>query len=59
MHFQLEMLENRRKNIFRDEETRNKVPLMLLDVKVLTKTQELHYWRLSTNKQGRVYVFSI
>ena len=31
------MLENGRKNIFRDKQTTIKVPLMFLDVKVLTE----------------------
>ena len=38
MHFQVKMLENRRKNRFRDDETTNEVTLMSFDVKVLTET---------------------
>ena len=58
MYFQVKMLENGRKNIFRDKKTVNKVPLLFLHVKVLTEKQQLPFWTLSTNKQGTVYVFS-
>ena len=37
MHFQVKMLETGRKDIFRDKETTNKVPLMLLEVKVVAE----------------------
>ena len=37
MHFEVKMPENDRKNIFRDKQTTNKVPLMFLDVRVLTE----------------------
>ena len=37
MHFQVKMPENGRKKIFREEQTTNKVPLMLFDIKVLTE----------------------
>ena len=37
MYLQLKMPENARKNIFRDNQTTNKVTLMFLDEKVLTK----------------------
>ena len=37
MSFQVKMPENGRKKIFREKETRNKVPLMFLDIKVLTE----------------------
>ena len=37
MHFQVKMLDNARKNIFSDKQTKNNVPLMFLDVKVLPK----------------------
>ena len=57
MYFQVKMLENGRKNIFRDKKTVNKVPLLFLHVKVLTEKQQLPFWTLSTNKQGTVYVF--
>ena len=40
-------------------ETTNKVPLMFLDIKVLTERKQLHFWTLSTNKQGTVYVLSV
>ena len=37
MHFQVKMLEIGRKDIFRDKETTNKVPLMLLEVEVVAE----------------------
>ena len=38
MHFEVKMQKkNGRNNIFRDKETSNKVPVMFLDVKVLTE----------------------
>ena len=37
MYFQVKMPGKGRKNIFRDKQTTNKVPLMFLDVKVLTE----------------------
>ena len=33
MHFEVKMVENGRKNIFKDKLTTNKVPIMFLDVK--------------------------
>ena len=36
MYLQVKVLENGTKNVFSDEETTNKVPLLFLDVKVLT-----------------------
>ena len=38
MYFQVEMLENGRKNIFREKQTVKQLPLMFLYVKVLTET---------------------
>ena len=38
MYFQVKMPENGRKNMFRDEQTTHKVPLMLLDIKILMQT---------------------
>ena len=38
MHFQLRMPENGTEKIFRDKKRTNNVPLMILDVKVLTET---------------------
>ena len=35
MDFEAKMLQNGRKNIFRDEEKTKKVPLIFLDIKVL------------------------
>ena len=46
MHFQVKMVENRFKNIFPDKQTTNNVPLMFLDVKVLTKGNN-YIFRLS------------
>ena len=37
MHFQVELLENGTKNIFKDKQSENKVPLVLLGAKVLTE----------------------
>ena len=50
--FQVKMLENGRTNIFTEKQTTNKVPVMLLYVKVLTERQQLRLSTLSTNKQG-------
>ena len=52
------MEENGRSNIFRDKETKNKVQVIFLDIKVRTETWQLHFWTRSTNKQGSVYLFS-
>ena len=38
MDFQVKVPENGRKNIFRNKETIKKVPVMFLDVKVLTES---------------------
>ena len=57
MYFQVKMQEINRKNILRDKQTANKVPLLFSDIKVLTEKQQLRFWTLSTNKQGIVYVF--
>ena len=51
MHFLVKMSKNGRKNIFREKETTNKVPLMLLDVKALTEREQLYYLR-KEGKQG-------
>ena len=40
MYLQVKMPENGTRNVFSDEETTNKVPVMLLDVKVLTEWYE-------------------
>ena len=37
MNFEVKMSENVRNNIFRDKQKTHKVPLMSLDVKLLTK----------------------
>ena len=37
IHFQVKMPENGRNKIYRDKQTTNKVPLMFLDVKLLTE----------------------
>ena len=36
MHFQVKMRENGKNNIFRDKQTRKKIPLKFLDVNVIT-----------------------
>ena len=38
MHFQVRMPGNGRKKIFRDKQATKKVPLMFLDVKILTES---------------------
>ena len=42
MHFQVKMLENGRKNIFRDKQTREKESLFF-DVEVLREREQLYY----------------
>ena len=37
MHFQVKMRENGRKNIFKEKQTTNKVPLMFLNANVVTE----------------------
>ena len=37
MHLQFKMLENGGNHIFRDKQTTNKVPVIFLDVKILTE----------------------
>ena len=48
-----------RMNIFPDKQKTNRVPLMFLDLKVLSETYQLHFWTLSTNKQFTVYGFRV
>ena len=43
MHFQVKMLGNGRKNIFRDKQTREKESLMFFDVEVLREREQLYY----------------
>ena len=38
MPFQVKMAQTDRKNIFRDKETTNKIPLMFLNVNVLSES---------------------
>ena len=38
MHFQVKMPENGRKYIFRDKQPTKKVPVMFVDVKVVTQS---------------------
>ena len=38
MHFEVNILQIVRKNIFTDTQTTNKVPLMFLDVNVVTES---------------------
>ena len=59
MHFQVKMLENVRKNIFKDKQTKKKIPLMFLDVKVITERKQFYFCTLSTNNQCPVYIFGI
>ena len=59
MHFQFEILEDRRKYIFRENETKNKVQVMFVDVKVVAERYQYYYWTFSTNKEATVYVFSV
>ena len=57
MNFPVKMPENCKKNVFRDKKTKNKLPLMLLDVKVLTERQQLHYSTLpKTSKVQCMYL---
>ena len=50
---------NTGKNIFRDKQTTKKVPLMLLDLKVLSERQQFHFWTLSTKKEETMYLSSL
>ena len=59
MHFRVKMPYNRTNNIFPEKQKRNWVPLMFLDLKVLSETYELRFSILSRNKQGTVYVFFV
>ena len=52
------MTKNGRKNIFREEQKIKKVPLMFLDVTVLTEKKQFRFLTLSTKNQGTVYVIS-
>ena len=52
------MTRNGRKNIFREEQKTKKVPLMFLDVTVLTEEKQFRFLTLSTKKQGTVYAIS-
>ena len=52
------MTRNGRKNIFREEQKTKKVPLMFLDVTVLTEEKQFRFLTLSTKKQGTVYTIS-
>ena len=59
MHFQFKILENCRKYIFTENETKNKVQVMFVDVKVADERYQYYYWILSKNKEATVYVFSV
>ena len=59
MHFQIRMRQNLKKNIFRDKQSTNKVPMIFLNVKVLTETYQLAFWSSLTKNECTVYVFSI
>ena len=53
------MADNGRNNIFKDKQTTNQVPLMFLDVKVLSQRWQLRFWTVSTIEEGAVHVFSV
>ena len=59
MYFQVEIQENGRKNMGTQKQTEKKVPLVFLDLKVLTQRQQMGFQTLATNKQGTVYVFTV
>ena len=59
MHFQANMRNNGRNSIFKDKETRNKVLVIFLYVKVLSQSEQLCVWTVSTIEQGTVYVSSV
>ena len=59
IHFQVNMADNGRNNIFKDKQTTNQVPLMFLDVKVLSQRWQLRFWTVSTIEEGAVHVFSV
>ena len=54
MLFQFKMPENGRKNRFRDKQRPNNLPLMFLDVKILTEREILHFWNLLGNNPRTV-----
>ena len=58
-HFPVKMPQNRKKNPFRDKQTTTNESLMFFDVKALTEGYQLNFRTLSTNNQGRVYVFIV
>ena len=51
------LLQNYRKNIFRDKEATIKARLMFLDDKVLTEREQLQFRSLLTKKEAIVYAF--
>ena len=59
MHFHVKIQQISRKNIFTNNKTANKVPLIFLDVKVLTEKEQFRFRTLSTKKKGIVYVFIV
>ena len=58
MHFQVQMVENGRKNIFRDTETTNKVPLKIFRGFEVKEKKRLMFWRPKHSMKGRYYLFS-
>ena len=46
MYLEAKITENGRKNVFGNEETRKQVPLMFLDVKKLTGSQQWGFWTI-------------
>ena len=54
------MLQNSGKNIFRVEQTTNQGTADLFRCEgAFTEKKQLHFWTLSTNNQGTVYVFGV
>ena len=56
MHFQFNLPEGGKKNTFRDKEVTNKLPLMSLNVQLLTQKVRIAFFD-SVNKQARYLAF--
>ena len=59
MNFQVKKLENCRKYILWEMETRKQLLVMFLDVKVLAETVVILLLDSVKNKVGTVYVFTV
>ena len=59
IHFQIKRTEIGRKSIFQENQITNKVLLKFLDIKLLMERKLFRFWTLSTNIEGRVYVFIV